>query len=237
MFTVDFHFFLCYYKFTNLIQRKRRGFMENKNSFDYFDQMLQNSKSTKKQVALYLDDAKIEEIDMVSKQFSLLSDARSFSRNTLIESAIDKFLNESKDYLLHTCGVDVDALLEEERSGKFDTVIFSAHGRGFEDTFLGEAEPSCWYSCRVSEARRSHLKYIAIYRGQPISAITHYAKIKEFQDDVPDKGTVCYFEGAPIELPHKIVLGSKPSCFFNGTKYTQLESLLNATQADKLIFG
>lgn len=210
--------------------------MSSKNSSDYFDNMLQINKSAKKQVALYLDEAKIEEIDMVSKQFSLVSDAKTFSRNTLIESAIDKFLKESKTYLREARGIDVDQLLAQERSGKFDTVIFSASGRGFENTFLGESEPPCWYTCHISEARMPHLQYIAIYRGAPVSAITHYAKIADFKQD-PQNGLTCYFDGAPKELPNKITLGSKPSCFFNGTKYTTLKSLLNATKADELFFG
>ena len=81
------------------------------------------------------------------------------------------------------------------------------------------------------------LKYIAIYRGAPVSAITHYAKIKEITYSKEKKCNVCYFEGAPIKLPHDIVLGSKSGCFFRGAKYTSIESLLNATTADDIIFG
>ena len=65
------------------------------NDMNYFDILLKNSKSPKKQIAVYLDDAKIERIDMVTKQFSSISDSKSFSRNTLIEEAIDKFLTDS----------------------------------------------------------------------------------------------------------------------------------------------
>lgn len=110
--------------------------MENQNS--YFSKLLKSGKTVKKQVALYLDEAKIERIDMIVKQFSTISDARSFSRNTLIEEAIDKFLEESEKFLLEEHGLDIDMLLEEERSKKYDTVIFSSTGRGFEDVFLGE---------------------------------------------------------------------------------------------------
>ena len=48
---------------------------------------------------------------------------------------------------------------------------------------------------------------------------------------------VCYFDGAAIELPNKIKLGNRDACFFVGTKYTSLESLLNAAQTDDIIFG
>lgn len=211
--------------------------MEKGNSTNYFNKLLKNSKASKKQVAVYLDDAKIERIDMITKIFSSISDSKSFARNTLIEEAIDKFLSDSTEYLKETYDIDVDAFIEEARSKKFDTVILSSTGRGFEETFLGEEEPSCWYPCRISEAREQHLKYIAIYRGQPISAITHYAKIKKFEYDEERNCKVCYFEGKPIELPNKIVLGSKDACYFIGAKYTELENLLNATKVDELIFG
>ena len=204
---------------------------------NYFDNLLKNSKSSKKQVAVYLDDAKVERIDMITKIFSTISDSKSFSRNTLIEEAIDKFLFESEKFLMDSQGIDVQAQIEEARAAKYDTVVFSSKGGGFEETFLGESEPACWYPCRVSESREHSLKYIAIYRGAPISAITHYAKIKEFKYDQTKNCKVCYFDGEPIELPNKIALGSKESCFFLGTKYTSLENLLNATKADELTFG
>lgn len=76
---------------------------------------------------------------MVAKIFSSISDSKGFSRNTLIEAAIDKFLTDSEEYLLETQGIDIPALIEESRSQKFDTVILSSIGRGFEETFLGRA--------------------------------------------------------------------------------------------------
>jgi len=211
--------------------------MKQESGADYFNNLLKSTKSAKRQVALYLDDAKIERIDTISRIFSSISDSKGFSRNTLIEEAIDKFLKDSEAYLRDTQGIDVDALIEDSRWEKFDTVILSANGRGFEETFLGEKEPSCWYPCRISDARQDRLKYIAVYRGQPISAITHYAKIEKFEFD-PKRGCkVCYFDGSPIQLPHKITLGKKDSCYFIGAKYTSLESLLSAKTADELEFG
>lgn len=210
--------------------------MENKFDTRYFDDLLKRNKASKKQVALYLSDETIERIDMIIKIFSSISDSKSFSRSSLIEQAIDKFLSESEQYLQKEKDIDVKLLLEEERSNKFDTVILSSTGRGFEETFLGENEPPCWYPCRISGEREHGLHYIAIYRGQPVSAITHYAKIKEFKHDPVRDCKVCYFDGAPIELPNKIILGNKDTCYFIGAKYTSLESLLTATRADELAF-
>lgn len=208
--------------------------MEKNNS--YFNNLLKNSKASKKQVALYLDESKIERIDLVGKLFSSISDSKSFSRNTLIEEAIDKFLDESEKFLQEEHGINVSELLEEAKSEKYDTVILSSNGRGFEETFLGEEEDACWYPCRISDAREAGLKYIAIYRGAPVSAITHYAKIKEFVYDRERKCKVCHFEGSAVKLPNEIKLGSKDACFFVGAKYTSLDSLLNAAKADEIIF-
>ena len=186
---------------------------------------------------MYLDDSTLERIDMTIRLFSVVSDARSFSRNTLIEEAINRFLEESEEYLKEEIGMSVSEELEEVKNRKNDTVIFSSSGRGFEDTFMGDSEASCWYPCGCSEEKIPNLKYIAVYRGYPISAITHYAKIKEFKHSEEKKCMVCYFDGDPIELPNKVELGSKPGCFFRGPKYTSIESLLNASNADEITFG
>lgn len=212
--------------------------MSTDNNKNYFSKLLKSSKSPKKQIAVYLDEHTIEKIDMTIKLFSSISDAKSFSRTTFIEEAINKFLQDSEEYLYKEHDINVEQEIEETRSSAFDTVIFSSRGRGFEETFLGEIENEpCWHPCRVSDHRKTNLKYIAIYRGTPVSAITHYAKIKEFKYDEKENKTICYFDGSPIELPNKIELGDKDACFFVGTKYTTLDSLLNATKTDDLIFG
>ena len=205
-------------------------------SNDYFSKLLKTSNSSKKQIAVYLDDATIERIDMTIRLFSAISEANSFSRNTLIEEAVNKFLDESEEYLKKEKGLSVKEEIEETKRTN-NTVILSSVDRGFEETFMGEAEIPCWYPCRCSAERISNLKYIAVYRGAPVSAITHYAKVKEITYSKEKKCNVCYFEGAPIKLPHDIVLGSKSGCFFRGAKYTSIESLLNATTADNIIFG
>jgi len=208
---------------------------------DYFEKLLNKGKASKKQVALYLDEETIKRIDVITKLFSSVSDSKSFSRNTLIEEAIEKYLKESEEYLWEEHGIVLkDVIAEEykEKQKRFDTVILASKDRGFEETFLGENEAPCWYPCRISDARENNLKYIAIYRGEPISAITHYAKIREFVYDEEEGYKVCHFDGDPIELPHKIVLRkNKDSCFFVGTKYTSLESLLNASYTDELTCG
>lgn len=210
--------------------------MAKMSNTSYFNELLKSSKTSKKQIAVYLDDATLERLDMIIKLFYSIGD-KSFSRSTLIEKAIEKFLEDSEQYLLEEQGVDVAAEIEKARPESFNTVVLSATGRGFEETFLGEDEPACWYPCRISEAREAGLKYIAIYRGQPVSAITHYAKIHHFENDENKKCKVCYFDGDPIALPNVVKLGNRGGYFFKGPKYTSLESLMNATRTDEVIFG
>lgn len=76
----------------------------------YFDGLLKSNKANKKQIAVYLDDATVERLDMIAKLFSAASDSKSFSRNSLIEIAIEKFLSESETYLREELGADVHAL-------------------------------------------------------------------------------------------------------------------------------
>ena len=210
--------------------------MNNGADSNYFKSLLKNNRTAKKQIAVYLDDFKLERIDMITKIFSSITDSRSFSRNMLIEEAIDKYISESEKFLRDEHGIDLEALIDEAQQEKYDTVILSSNGRGFEDVFLGESEEPCWYPCRISSDREKNLKYIAIYRGQPESAITHYAVIKEFKYSAEKGCKVCYFDGDPLQLPNKVKLGSKDSCFFIGAKYTKLENLLNATKADDILF-
>ena len=109
--------------------------MENQNS--YFSKLLKSGKTVKKQVALYLDEAKIERIDMIVKQFSTISDARSFSRNTLIEEAIDKFLEESEKFLLEAIEVAPRDIQSRTELGR---LLSKQKGReGEAEKFLLEA--------------------------------------------------------------------------------------------------
>lgn len=210
--------------------------MKDGYSASYFSNLLKTNKAAKKQIAVYLDDMAIERLDRVLEAFARISESRSFSRTSLIEEAVRKFLDESEKYLLEEHSIDVQAEIAQAHERQFDTVIFSSKKRGFEETFMGEAEPPCWYPCRVKEEREQELKYIAIYRGAPVSAITHYAKIKAFRWDPERKFKVCEFDGSPIELPNPIVLGNRPGCYFNGTKYTSLESMLKASRTDDMLF-
>jgi hypothetical protein len=213
--------------------------MQNETDANYFDELLKSNKGSKKQIAVYLDDMKLERIDMITKVFSSLSDFKGFSRNTLIEEAVNKYIVESEAYLKEKHEINIDTMIDEARSKDYDTVILSSNDDelGFNGTFLGERDPMCWYPCSISDHREKNLKFIAIYRGDPKSAITHFADIKEIKYS-PEKGCkVCYFKGKPKELPNgEVKLGSRQGVFFRGAKYTKFENLSNSTTTDEISF-
>lgn len=213
----------------------------SKSSFGYYDNLVKSSEEvTKRQITLYIDERKLDELDKLILAYTQVSNSKSFSRNSLIEHAINKFISESKEYFKEVHDIDVDILEQEDSADgneDYDLVILSSRGRGFEETFLGEMEPECWYPCKIKEERIPKLKYIAIYRGQPVSAITHYAKIKEIKYSAEKDAKVCYFDGDPIELPNKIVLGGRNGYEFRRPNYTTLEKLLSAGTADDILEG
>lgn len=59
-----------------------------------------------------------------------------------------------------------------------DTIIIPAREDGFQETFIDENR---WYEIRMESSMRRSIKYIAVYRVAPISAITHLATIKSIE--------------------------------------------------------
>ena len=61
---------------------------------------------------------------------------------------------------------------------QLQTIIVPAQQDGFDEVFLGE---NCWYAIRVAGGMLPKIKYIAAYRSQPVSAITHYARVSNIK--------------------------------------------------------
>jgi hypothetical protein len=59
-----------------------------------------------------------------------------------------------------------------------DTVVVPAREGGFKETFLGENR---WYAIRMDGTMIPQIKYIAVYRVSPISAITHRGPVGSIQ--------------------------------------------------------
>lgn len=63
-------------------------------------------------------------------------------------------------------------------AGAIDCIVVPAHDDGFQEVFLNEDR---WYSIRVHGSMIPQIKYIAVYRSAPISAITHIAPVKSIE--------------------------------------------------------
>lgn len=175
----------------------------------------------KKQFFLTLPLELTERLDRVAKAMTKAS-GRSVTRNMLIEDAVEAFLDEAVP-TLEERGI---ALEETEAPDFYDTVVLPAHEEGFRQVFLTEGS---WYPKRVKPERMERIRYVAIYVGKPISAVTHYGKVREFVPDGEGKYRM-ELEGAPVELPHPIPLGGINAASVRAPRYTTLERLLAAEE-------
>ena len=106
----------------------------------------------------------------------------------------------------------------------FDTIIVPAKPEGFQETFLGE---NCWYYIRIAGAMLDKIKWIAGYVGQPISAITHVAPVKQIEP----YGQEGKFRVVFKEPAHKIAaipFGDAPKGSMQGTRYCNYAKLMTA---------
>jgi hypothetical protein len=114
----------------------------------------------------------------------------------------------------------------------YDTVIVPAQKDGFEKVFLGE---DCWYAVRIGGGMLDKIKYIAAYRTQPISAITHYALVDRIEPyGEGGKYKLLFSEKAKAINP--IPFGDAPGGAMQGLRYTTFAQLLAAKKLSDL-FG
>lgn len=190
---------------------------------------LQVEDISKKTIAISLEENLINDIKKITDVFSEINGSKSFTRNSLIEDAIKNYVREAKDILKNEFNIDVDNDIYEnkklESESKFDTVIFPAHNDGFESTFLVE---NCWYPVRVNENKIPFISYVAIYRAAPVSAITHFAKVKSIAQYKGTDKKIIYFEGNPIELKTPIKLGDINASSMRSPRYTTKDKLLKS---------
>lgn len=110
-----------------------------------------------------------------------------------------------------------------------DTVVVPAHDDGFEQTFLQENR---WYAVRIHPTMATQLKYIAVYRVAPTSAITHYARIKSIEPWKDGAKVVVNFAEPAKEIgPLKRKENGKIKPLYN-LRYTTFEKLRKATSLD-----
>lgn len=114
-----------------------------------------------------------------------------------------------------------------------DTVVVPAQPGGFEETFLGE---NCWYAIRISGGMLPKIKFIAAYRTQPESAVTHYAPVASIEPYGED-GKYKLLFAEPAKAISPIPYADAPTGSMQGPRYTTITKLLSAKKLTDLFGG
>jgi hypothetical protein len=111
-----------------------------------------------------------------------------------------------------------------------DTVIVPAQPDGFQKVFIGE---NCWYAIRISGGMLPKIKYIAAYRTQPESKITHYAPVSSIEP-YGEQGKYKLNFAEPAKPIGPIPFADAPSGSMQGPRYSSFQKLLAAKKLTDL---
>jgi len=114
-----------------------------------------------------------------------------------------------------------------------DTVVVPAQEDGFRNVFLGQ---NCWYAIRIGGGMLGKIKYIAAYQSTPVSAITHYAPVKQIEP-YGDEGKYRLIFAEPAQPIGPIPFSDAPSGAMQGPRYTSLARLKSAKKVSDLFTG
>lgn len=190
----------------------------------------------KRNISISLPMTKVQDLDQIVSAFTYVNKDKSFSRQALVEIAIDNLIEESKKILKDHGIEDMNELpiSEHIQEKDFDTVIFPAQNEGFNTAFLVEGK---WYYVRLGKDKINKIKYVACYVGAPVSAITHYAEVEKIEMvNIEGKQKyVIYFKGAAKKLDSPIPIGKASSMSVRANRYVTLEKLKAATTYEDLL--
>jgi len=114
---------------------------------------------------------------------------------------------------------------------EFDTVVVPAIQEGFERVFIGENR---WYAVRIGAGSISKIKYIAVYRSAPVSAITHLAEVAGIEPYGESGKYQLLFRSPAEEIPH-VVYDQVPGNQIQGIRYTRKDKLMKAQKISDLL--
>ena len=183
------------------------------------DALLEDLIFDKPVAAVVVIDRITPELENVLSQLSMRTDVLDFSTYQSGEKVIHRFTPFQHDITesLESGGQSIDP-------DEYDTVVVAAHQEGFERVFLGEDR---WYKIRMSSAVLERVKYIAAYQTAPISAVTHYAPVKQIEKYRDTGKYIVHFSGPAQEIG-PIELGSNSNLAVQGPRYTTFERLQHA---------
>lgn len=168
----------------------------------------------------------MERLDSVVNVFNEKDGAT--TRNAVIEDAILEYIEVAEDFF-EKQNVNDDTVLLNDIT--YDTAVYPAINENFGSVFMGQHQ---WYYVRMAAFRVENVKYIALYRGAPISAITHYAEVNKIGDTNQDNKRIISLK-EPIAFPQPIQLGNIHINNVRKLFYTSLEKLKSVNTVEDLI--
>jgi hypothetical protein len=111
-----------------------------------------------------------------------------------------------------------------------DTVVVPAQAEGFAKVFLGE---HAWHAIKIGGGMLSKIKYIAAYQSAPVSAITHFAPVKQIEP-YGDEGKYRVVFSEPAKQVGPIPFADATTGSMQGLRYTSLKRLLTAKKVSDL---
>jgi len=118
-----------------------------------------------------------------------------------------------------------------ESIAEVDTVVVPAREDGFKEVFLGENR---WYEIRVHHSVIPRIKYIAAYQVAPVSAITHWAPVKNIEPWQDSGKFVVNFAKPAREMkPIPLVPKSRVKALRN-VRYASFDKLQRAKTLDEV---
>lgn len=125
--------------------------------------------------AVVVIDESQDELTDIRKQF-----------NFPVEVVEFKTYKDMKGSVIYSFEPFLGAVNQSDEQGRIrdvdvaslDTIIVPAREEGFKKVFLGENR---WFAIRLNQSMIPQIKYIAGYQVAPVSAITHYAEVKNIE--------------------------------------------------------
>lgn len=112
-----------------------------------------------------------------------------------------------------------------------DTLLVASSEENFQTLFMRKRR---WHGVRVDRRRAESLKWLALYRSTPVSAITHYAAIVGSYED-STTGRFVFELSEPTPLPRAIGAGIRRPIPIQGQRYVFLDQLLSANEIADLL--
>lgn len=112
---------------------------------------------------------------------------------------------------------------------EIDTIVVPARDDGFNEVFMGEKR---WWAIRIHSSMIPKIKYIAVYRVAPESAITHVATVSSIEPWKDTNKYVVNFADAPEKIKPVCLVAKSKVKAPQAPRYTALKRLKAAKNLD-----